>query len=220
MRSYGKNFIYKKTVNYRQRQVREATEWDVRIDVNDELTADAIVNNIKSNQDDLLFALVSGVEVPDTLEVRQGCAQPDELATWKFKGNQYGSSETHVHLCVVLRAPLCRLDVLKLVRGPRKMGDEYCAPRNPRFTYAGWVIHHAKSDWKVDGEPSIRYEFGTLPMDPFTTDAAVAIVRLLKKYPSPAMEARFKGYAKLLEHDKIKSKIEQYTMLLEDHDAK
>lgn len=210
MRSYGKNFIYKKTVNYKQRQERLATEWDVRVDVNEALTANDVVNNLQVHQDELLFGLVSGVENPD----EPGHSKPG----WRNDSGS-GSNELHVHVCIVLHAPLKRIDVLKLVRGPRKLGDEYCAPRNPKFTYAGWVIHHAKPGFKLDGEPLVRIELGTLPMDPFTTDSAVAIVRLLKKWSSPAMERRFKGYVDLVNKEKIKAKIEQFTMLLEDQDA-
>jgi hypothetical protein len=207
MRSYGKNFIYKKTVNYKERQARLATEWDVRVDVNDAFTADDVVKNLQLHEDELLYGLVSGVEIPDQESCKNG------------EFGSHGSSEHHVHVCIVLLAPLQRLDVLKLVRGPRKMGDEYCAPRNPKFTYAGWVIHHGKPGFKLDGEPLVRFEFGTPPMDPFTTDSAVAIVRMLKKWGTPEMEQRFKGYTDLLNKEKIKAKIEQFTMLLEDQDA-
>jgi len=216
MRSYGKNFMYRKTATFKERQVREATEWDVRIDVVDGLTADDVVQHLQVHQDELLFALVGGIELPD---VQVGQQHPNGTAMQV--GSRFGTTSTdhHVHVCIVLYAPLKRVDVLKMVRGPRKMGDEYCAPRNPKFTYAGWVIHHAKPKCKVDGEPLIRFEHGTLPMDPFTTDSAVAIARLLKKWSSPLMARRFKGYMDLLEQSKIKTKIEQYTMLLEDRDA-
>lgn len=207
MRSYSKNFTYKKTATYKQRQERLETEWDVRIDVSEQLTAEQIEANLQACQDELLFALVSGVEVPDKETTKNGMF------------GSHGSSELHVHVCIVLHAPLKRFDVLKLVRGPRKMGDEYCAPRDPKYTYAGWVIHHAKPGFKLDGEPLVRLELGTLPMDPYTTDAAVKIVRLLKKWSSPAMEKRFAAYTKLLDKEKIKQKIEQFTMLLEDQDA-
>jgi hypothetical protein len=214
MRSYGKNFIYKKTVNYKERQARLATEWDVRVDVNDAFTADDVVKNLQLHEDELLYGLVSGVEQPDTSD-----QVPPSYTGQRPKFSPSGSHEHHVHVCIVLHAPLQRLDVLKLVRGPRKMGDEYCAPRNPKFTYAGWVIHHGKPGFKLDGEPLVRFEFGTPPMDPFTTDSAVAIVRLLKKWGTPEMEQRFKGYTDLLNKEKIKAKIEQFTMLLEDQDA-
>lgn len=184
---------------------REATEWDVRLDVNELLTPDVIINNIKERLDELQYVLVSGVERPDT-GFKDG--EPFKVAS--------GSKEHHVHVCVLLHKPGKRGDVLQLLRGARKLADEYCAPRNPRFTYAGWIIHHGKPGFKIDEEPLIRYEFGTLPMDPFTDDTAIKIKSLLKKWSTPDMEARFKGYTDLVTKASIKRKIEQLQMSLED----
>lgn len=191
MRTYG----YKHSTNGGKRATghqrtelyatREATEWDVRIDVNELLTADVIVSNIKERLDELSYVLVSGVERPDTVV---GAVLPPVFTT------PTRSNEHHVHVCVVLCRPRKRGDVLQLLRGSRKLGDEYCAPRNTKFTYAGWVIHHGKPSFKLDGEPPIRFEFGTLPMDPFTEDAAKGIRGIMKKWGTPDMEARFKGY--------------------------
>lgn len=205
MRTYGKNFIYKKTVSYQQRQARVATEWDIRLDVSDALTVENIISNIKEQLDDLSFVLVSGVERPD--KILPGIT------------DRNGSKEHHVHLCLVLFVPRQRFDVLKLVRGPRKLGDEYAAPRNAKFPYAGWVIHHAKPAFKLDGEPDIRFERGDLPMDPFTSDWALKIQGVMKKWGTPAMEQRFKGYLDLLRKNKIQEKIEQLQMSLEDNNA-
>lgn len=216
MRTYGKNFIYKKTVNYQQRQARLATEWDIRLDVSDALTVENIISNIKEQLDDLSFVLVSGVERPD-MEKIEGPRREDQTVVQPV--NQYGSKEHHVHLCLVLFVPRQRADVLKLVRGPRKMADEYCAPRNAKFPYAGWVIHHAKPAFKLDGEPDIRFERGDLPMDPFTSDWALKIKSLMTKWGTPAMEQRFKGYLDLLRKNKIQEKIEQLQMSLEDNNA-
>lgn len=189
---------------------REATEWDVRLDVNDLLTADVIVNNIKERLDELQYVLVSGVERPDTVS--------DECNKFDVPSPRVSnmSTEHHVHVCVVLFKPGKRGDVLQLLRGARKLADEYCTPRNPRFTYAGWIIHHGKPGFKIDEEPLIRYEFGTLPMDPFTEDTANKIKSLLKKWSTPEMEARFKGYTDLVTKASIKRKIEQLQMSLED----
>jgi hypothetical protein len=176
---------------------REATEWDVRLDVNELLTADVIVNNIKEQLDELQYVLVSGVERPDA---PVGTTGP--TGTWKNDSGS-GSKEHHVHVCVVLHKPCKRGDVLQLLRGTRKLADEYCAPRNPRFAYAGWIIHHGKPGYKIDEEPLIRFEFGTLPMDPFTEESANKIKSVLKKWSTPDMEARFKGYSDLLSDPKI-----------------
>lgn len=210
MRSYAKNFQFKKTVNYRQRQERVATEWDIRLDVSDALTAENIVGFVKENLDEIGYVLVSGVERPDTEE---------EITKYGPKRALTLSKEHHVHMCVVLLVPINRAGVLKMVRGPRKMGDEYCAPRNPKFAYAGWVIHHSKSTHKIPGEPLIRYEYGTLPMDPFTTEWALKIDSMMRRYGSAGMKNRFGAYTGLLAKNKIKEKIEQLQMSLEDTDA-
>lgn len=191
---------------------REATEWDVRVDVNLLLTPEVIVSNIKERLDELSYVLVSGVERPDK---PNGEVQPHGT-TWKNARGATASEENHVHLCVVLLKPGKRGDVLQLVRGTRKLGDEYCAPRNPRFAYAGWVIHHAKPGYKLDGEPLIRFESGTLPMDAFTEEVAGRIGGLMKKWGTPDMKQRFKGYLDLITKESIKRKIEQLQMSLED----
>lgn len=210
MRSYAKNFTFKKTVNYKQRQERVATEWDIRVDVSEALTVENVVGFIKENLDDIGYVLVSGVEQPDKMESPEG-------VNWKPIPS--GSKEHHVHVCLVLHVPLNRAGALKLVRGQRKLGDEYCAPRNPKFAYAGWVIHHSKPSFKIPGEPMIRYEYGTLPMDPFTTEWALKIDAILKKWGSPGMKNRFGVYTALLNKHKIKEKIEQLKMSLEDTDV-
>lgn len=215
MRTYGKNFLYKKTASYKERQERMATEWDVRLDINVELPVEDVLSRVQDSLDELLYVLVSGVEVPDV-----NMSTDVNIHGSKIHTNSGSvSNEHHVHLCVVLLAPLKRNDVLKMLRGPRKLGDEYAAPRNPKFTYAGWVIHHGKPKFKVDGEPLVRFENGTLPMDAITTDNAMKIRGMLKKWGTPTMETRFKVYTDLLERDVIKRKIEQLQMSLEDHDA-
>lgn len=208
MRTYGKNFIYKKTVSYKERQERLATEWDVRLDISESLPVEDVLSRVRDNMDELLYVLVSGVERPDAI------VQPNGT-TWKNPVGQT-SNEHHVHLCVVLLAPLKRGDVLKMLRGCRKLGDEYAMPRNPALTYAGWVIHHGKPGFKLDGEPLVRLESGTLPMDPLTTDNAMKIKSLLKKWGTDSTHKRFKQYTELLERDTIKRKIEQLQMSLED----
>jgi hypothetical protein len=200
MRTYGRSYANNPVARYNreQRDNCKAREWDVRVDVNEQLTADQVVENVKEGLADLDYVLVSGVEEPD----EEGHTKPG----WR-NDSKSGSSEHHVHLCIVLREPDTRLRVLKLVRGPRKMGDEYCAPRNTKFTYAGWVIHHAKPSYKLGLEPNVRFEFGTLPMDPFTNESALSIQRMLAKWGSDAMRLRFKGYTDLADKSDTQDKI-------------
>lgn len=218
MRSYGKKFAFKKTVQYRERQTRMATEWDVRLDVGDSLLIEDILNNVKRNKDEFQFILCSGIEKPDK-QATQGCPTEGQAGPWTGSHNQYGSNGEHVHLCVVLLVPKARADVLAMLRGPRKVLDEYCAPRKQVYSYAGWVIHHAKPDWKIPGEPPIRFEHGTLPMDPVTVEWAIKIDKKLKQWGYDLMHRRFKVYTDLLHKHKTLEKIEGLMMSLDDHDA-
>lgn len=220
MRTYGKNFAFKKTATYKQRQTRLDSEWDIRIDVNDSLSIETILENIRKNLDDFQYVCVSGIEDPD-IQPTLGCATQQQalLGGWRSGANQYGSKDTHVHLAVVLFGPMSRNDVLRLCRGNRKITDEYCAPRNRKFTYAGWILHHSKPGFKVVGEPGLRYEYGTLPLDPYTTECAMKVSNMIKKFGSEGMNNRFKQYTDLINQEKIKSKIEGLLMQLEDHDV-
>lgn len=218
MRTYGKNWAFKKTASYKQRQVRLATEWDIRLDVGNELPVEEIIDNLKKLKDDVLFMACSGVERADNVG--------DQVQT---NTNRYGnrihttagsrSVGEHVHVCLVLLEPKARPDVLALLRGKRKVLDEYAAPRNAKFSYAGWIIHHAKPDFKIPGEPPLRFEHGTLPMDPITIEWAIKINAILKKWGYDAMHRRFKVYTDLLTKHKTMEKIEGLLMSLEDRDC-
>lgn len=208
MRTYGKNWVFKKTATYKQRQVRLATEWDIRLDVGNELPVEEVIDNLKKIKDDVLFMACSGVERPD---------KKDALQEGGCKNN--GSDGEHVHVCLVLLEPKTRPDVLKLLRGHRKRLDEYAAPRNAKFSYAGWLIHHAKPEWKIPGEPPLRLEHGTLPMDPVTIEWAIKINAILKKWGYDVMQRRFRQYTDLLAKHKTMEKIEGLLMSLEDHDV-
>ena len=218
MRTYGKNFAYKKTVTYQQRQQRCATEWDVRVDVSDGLTAENVINFIKEQIADVQYVLVSGVEKPD-IQPTLGCITKNQAGPWNGGINQYGSKDHHVHVALVVQVPKNRQEILRMVRGPRKMGDEYAAPRNPKFSYAGWIIHHSKPGYKLEGEPGIRYENGDIPMDPFTTEWALKIDAILRKWGSDHMKQRFRGYTDLLRKNKIKKRIEALQMQIQDEDV-
>lgn len=201
MRSYGQLPIHlggKRRATGHQRtelySTREATEWDVRVDINELLTVEHLISNIKERLDELSYVLVSGVERPD---------KEDNFTAHGPVRSFTLSTEHHVHVCVVLHKPGKRGDVLQLIRGTRKLGDEYCAPRNPKFAYAGWIIHHGKPGFKIDNEPLIRFEWGTLPMDAFTPDVATKIKGLLKKWGTPEMEERFKGYTNIASDPKV-----------------
>nr|QTE03367.1 MAG: replication-associated protein [Grus japonensis CRESS-DNA-virus sp.] len=145
------------------RRVRTATEWDIRIDC-DQTYVEEIIANLKKSRDLIHYALVSGLE------------QPDEV--------KYGSKDVHCHIALIVEYHMRRDQVLALCRGHLKKTDEYCTPRNRKFTYAGWFLHHTKLDWKLVLEPPQRLEIGTLPDDEVTDENKKEVLRMIKKFGS------------------------------------
>lgn len=215
MRTYGKQFVYKKSATFQERANRAATEWDVRLDVSETLTARQIVDNVKAAGTDVSYAFVSGVERPDQHHTDSTNLYGQQI--WKTNGSV--SHEHHVHIAIIVESPVNRATILKLLRGPRKLTDEYAVPRNPKFTYAGWIVHHNKPQYKLEGEPTCHYESGDLPMDPYTTDSAAKVERMLKKWGTDAMRQRFEGYTKMVSREAIQQQIERLQMQLEDNSA-
>lgn len=147
----------------KERKERTSNEWDIRIDC-DKSYAEEIVNNLKSASGVLDYALVSGIEKSDTEQLSNA------------------SKENHVHIALISKYPMRRDQVLSLCRGHLKKTDEYAMPRNRKFTYAGWFMHHTKIDWKLASEQSIRYEYGLLPMDPIDEDTKKSVLRMFNKF--------------------------------------
>lgn len=170
---------------------REATEWDVRIDISDALPASRIVENAIANKNKFSYCLIGAVEEPDV-----------------STSGAHASKERHVHVAIIMYSPAKRMDVLQLLRGPRKLGDEYCVPRNQKYTYAGWVAHHAKLMFKVNkDDKTILYEDGDLPMDAFTEKTCWDVVKMIKKFPSPGMKERFIAYSERLDALRAEKKV-------------
>lgn len=145
------------------RQDRQSNEWDVRIDVTPDY-ADEIQANLTEAKDMIEYCLVSGIEKADS-----------EVLT-------NGSKENHIHIAIIFKYVLRRDQVLATIRGLFKTTDEYCVPRNKKFTYAGWYLHHTKIDWKLVMEPCVRLELGLLPDDDDNEYNRGSIVRLFKKF--------------------------------------
>lgn len=197
MRSYAKNHMYmwKNSAGKLERSTRKSTEWDVRLDVGLDLSVDTIVDNIRASLDDILYVLVSGVELP---EINDG-----------KESNQFMSKETHVHIALVLKEDKIRGDVLRLLRGPRKIADEYATPRSKKFLYAGWILHHTKVQGKLDPEKLCVFEHGTCPMDPINPDTCKKYVNMAKKYGAKPYLDRFDAIATMAACLKIEEKRER-----------
>jgi hypothetical protein len=155
---------------YRERQ---STEWDVRIDCDPE-DANIIVEHIKASQSLLTYALVSGVEMPDVASA-----------------GKHHAKERHVHIALITEYPMRRDQILVLCRGFFKRGDEYAMPRNRKFTYAGWYLHHTKMDYKLVQQPAQLFECGHLPEDDLDEQSAAKVLRMFKKFGTgePRQEA-------------------------------
>lgn len=201
MRSYAKNYkTHPKTVVRPTRKEvanREATEWDVRLDVSETFKASNVLEHAVAHQDKFTYCLIGDVEKPDDIQAidASGTTNPAKP----------GSLETHVHVAIIMAKPSTREAVLQLLRGPHKRGDEYAVPRNQRFTYAGWVMHHTKPTFKINPlGPFVLYETGDLPEDAFDEKTCWAVVRMMKKFGNPDMKKRFKIYSTML--DALKQK--------------
>ncbi len=166
MRSYAPYDRTKQTSDAgkkKERKTRTSTEWDIRIDCDQEY-ADRIVHHLNDGVGPATYLLVSGIEQPDNADV-----------TW-------GSKQLHVHVALVSEYALRRDQALSLVRGSTPTTEEYAVPRNTKYTYAGWYLHHTKLDCKLVKEPPIRFEHGELPKDAVDADTKIKVQRMFKKY--------------------------------------
>nr|QTE03521.1 MAG: replication-associated protein [Motacilla cinerea CRESS-DNA-virus sp.] len=160
---YDKTKQRSKAGDKKKYKERTSDEWDLRIDCTPQY-ADELVQNIKDARAIIKYALVSGIEQADK-DVTAG-----------------GSANNHVHIGVIFEYELRRDQVLTTIRGLFKKTDEYCTPRNKKFTYAGWYMHHSKIDWKMVLEPAVRLELGVLPEDEHNEYNTKAIKRLFEKF--------------------------------------
>lgn len=190
MRSYS-NKVSSANSTYQRRQereVREDTEWDLRLDVTNGLSADEIVQFIKSHLDDFLYVLVSGVEVPDVRRM--------------VGANTMASGTHHVHVGLIAKKKLNRQEAFDMIR-PKgcytPSGSTYAKPRSRKQPYAGWVYHHSKmkyrgEDQKLQDEPELRFEHGTLPMDPYDNNMISIIHYRRKSFGTETTKTRFQHY--------------------------
>lgn len=155
----------------KERKIRLAKEWDIRIDAKP-MDANKIVACLKKNIEFLDYVLVSGVENPESAEV-----------TW-------GSKEQHVHIALISKQSVSRDVALIYCRGFPKTTSEYAVPRNTKFTYAGWYMHHTKMDVKLVKEPALRFEHGTLPQDSIDEETSKKVRMMFKKFGSDSTASK------------------------------
>lgn len=193
MRTYGKNYkingASKPYVSAKEYRTRESTEWDVRVDCVNGITPDTIRATMQLREEDLVYGLIGGMELPDP----SGTAMSSVNGDIPLKLGATLSSQQHVHVALVFLRPVVRATALKMCR-ESKLGDEYATPRNRKFTYAGWLAHHTKLAFKVDPESTLFYEYGTLPMDAYDEQTCWAVLKILKKFGNPDIKLRFSSY--------------------------
>lgn len=163
---------------------RQSTEWDLRIDLNEQVTVGSIVERARSFKDSFVYLLISGVEF--------GKCRTDRPTN---KGWFTENEELHVHVAMVTKQSVHRLTALNYLR-PTKTGGEYAVPRNQKHTYAGWRMHHNKADTKI-GTTQPLWEYGTLPMDAFTGEVGLKIYYMVRMYGTDDDKANLKGYTDL-----------------------
>lgn len=206
MRTYAKNYkSHPSTVQRPSRadyKNREATEWDVRLDVVNGLTSSKILEHAVAHKDKFTYCFIGAEELPDGAGTASRLAPANGFTTV----SKATSEEVHVHIAIILKAPAKRGDVLQLLRGPRggESNSEYAVPRNPKFTYAGWIAHHSKIAFKLNPDgPFKLYEFGDLPMDAYDESTCWKVIRMINKFGNPEMKKRFKSYSDKLNDLKL-----------------
>lgn len=198
MRTYGSNYkAHPKTqerTKYADYKNREATEWDVRIDLVNGMTSSKIFDRLVNFKDKFDYVLLGAEE------------RPDDAGAGKHL-----STEDHVHIAVIMKKMSKREEVLDLMRGPRSLGPgkEYCVPRNPKFSYAGWVMHHTKKQYKINPDGPLQlYEHGDLPMDAYDEKTCWAVIRMINKFGNIKMKERFKSYQDKIEFYKLANQLD------------
>lgn len=169
MRSYGsrQDYTTENRLTTTEYKNRKANAWDIRFDTAN-IDIDAYVESVKKHIKKILYLLVSGKEFgSNPLMGKPGAFYESE----------------HVHIAFISYDPMTRTEVLEWFR-PKKETQEYCTPRNAKFTYLGWRIHHVKDETKIT-DKRILYESGTLPMDRINEKNANEIRRMLNKFPGP-----------------------------------
>lgn len=196
MRTYGKNYkAHPSTVtrvSYAEYKNRESTEWDVRLDLVNGFSSAKCLEHCVAHKDKFKFVFIGAEEIPDVPEPNIGYE----------RSKKPQSEEIHIHVAVVMQKPCKREDVLQLLRGPRTIGkgNEYAVPRNPKFTYAGWIAHHSKLAFKLNPNGPLKlYEYGDLPMDSYDEDTCWKVIKILKKFGNDDMKERFKSYGEKID---------------------
>lgn len=160
---------------------RTGKEWDIRIDITDRWNIVSILDRLQCNKDAFAYLLVGGLEF--------GTAKLDRPVDNKWNSE---NPEPHIHIAMITKNIVSRLDALKFVR-EFKTGGEYCVPRKTNLTYIGWRLHHSKPATKSVGD-KILLEHGQLPMDAITPEISLQVYYMVRRYGREEDKNKFKIY--------------------------
>nr|WPR18724.1 MAG: hypothetical protein [Chemarfal virus 270] len=195
MRSYGKYSAAKPRTGERKRYAeRQSNEWDVRLDVTQE-SLTKVKSTLNANRLIFKYCLVSGIEHPDPVAFRY------DNMTNGSKHIKNGSEQNHVHLALITNFIMKREQLLQFVRGLTPLGEEYACPRNKKYTYAGWWMHHTKTDTKLIPAEQVELEYGDLPLDDVNHVTSKEVLRMYNKYGSPLAKNKFQPWLEYKEYE-------------------
>jgi hypothetical protein len=147
---------------------RTSLEWDLGLRLFSEdwnREASDIIQQLEINTSRLHYALVGGIE-------------------------ETAKAGRHVHIALIFKNHVSKHAVLHMLNRV-DIPNQYCNPRNQRYSYIGWKCHHTKIDTKLGPERQL-YEYGQLPQEALT----LAQWKTCKKFdyegPKPTIQQKIK----------------------------
>lgn len=165
-----------------------ATEWDLRIDVGNDWEPNDLIDNLHDHIPSIQYGFISAVESADPGHDRM------------HPGSR--SATTHVHCGLILHQPAVRASVIRMMLNREEndlpTGAVYCAVRNQRYSYGGWVAHHGKTFTKLNPTTTnLLWEHGSLPREWFSTVGDAQLLNWIKtinRHATPYWRERLEYY--------------------------
>lgn len=148
---------------------RKATEVDVRVtfhvdEADVQATAEAFVTYVREAiEAQLVYGMFGNVELG--------------ASTWK----SVPDPKFHIHGALVFAEPVKLWTMKAAFKQFPGMVDVYVVPRNTKFPYKSWIMHHNKLETKVGSNVPL-WTTGKLPSDDGTADTLRQIIRMGRKF--------------------------------------
>lgn len=166
-------FTHRSGAEQRKRQAAQVgKEWDIRITVDEDYTVDWVIEKLDASSDKILWYLMGGEELG------KARAQKEEVDPYTLEAVL---PYKHHHLCLVLHEDTSYRSVCKMIGAIHRVG-KYVALRDPKYTYAGWIIHATKINTKTDKGKRMVKERGTRPVDVDNEENEKKIRYMIQKY--------------------------------------